>query len=355
MLFDFIAQHRDLLVARAREKVKQRASPSPTELEISHGVPLFLDQFASRLQLSENQAFSEIDADATIHGGELLAAGFTIGQVVHGYGDICQSVMQLAVELQVAIPPKSFKTLNMCLDVAIAGAVTEYSSRREQQIVDRGVEHLGFLAHELRNLLNTATLAFEAVASGSVGVGGSTGRLVATSLVRMSELVTESLAEVRLEAGRPRNERVQVALLVEEIAIAATMQAKTRELELAIAPVAADLWIEGDAQIAASILSNLIQNACKFTPKHGRVTMSTRITIDTVAIDVEDECGGLPDGNPEDLFTAYEQRSPDRSGVGLGLSISRKGALALGGTLSVRDLPGKGCVFTLALRRSAAT
>jgi signal transduction histidine kinase len=355
MLFDFIAQHRDLLVARAREKVRQRVAPAPTELEISHGVPLFLDQFSSRLKLTEDHAFSEIGADATIHGGELLAAGFTIGQVVHGYGDICQSVMQLAVELQVAVPPQSFKTLNMCLDIAIAGAVTEYSSRREQQIFERGVEHLGFLAHELRNLLNTATLAFEAVRSGSVGVAGSTGQLVATSLVRMSELVTESLAEVRLEAGRPRNERVHVAPLLEEIAIAATMQAKTSELELAIAPVASDLCIDGDAQIAASILTNLVQNACKFTHKHGRITVSTRITIDTIAIDVADECGGLPGGNPEDLFRPYEQRSRDRSGLGLGLAISRKGALALGGTLSVRDLPGQGCVFTLGLRRSATT
>jgi signal transduction histidine kinase len=353
MLFEFIAQHRDLLVSRAREKVRQRVAPAPTELELSRGVPLFLDQFSSRLQLSETQGASEVNSDATIHGGELLAAGFTIGQVVHGYGDICQSVMQLAVELKIQVPPKSFKTLNMCLDVAIADAVTEYASRREQQIVDRGVEQLGFLAHELRNLLNTATLAFEAVRSGSVGVGGSTGQLVATSLVRMSELVTESLAEVRLETGRSRNERVRVGHLLEEIEIAATMQAKTRELELAIAPVPEDLCIDGDAQIVSSILTNLVQNACKFTHKHGRITLSTRVAADTVVIDVADECGGLSPGNPEDLFRPYEQRSGDRSGLGLGLAISRKGALAVGGTLTVRDVPGTGCVFTVTLRRSA--
>jgi signal transduction histidine kinase len=353
MLFEFIAQHRDLLVARARDKVRQRVAPASTELELSHGVPMFLDQFSTRLKLSETQSFSTINSDATIRGGELLAAGFSIGQVVHGYGDICQSVMQLAVELKISVPPKSFKTLNMCLDVAIADAVTEYASRREQQIVDRGVEQLGFLAHELRNLLNTATLAFEAVRSGSVGVGGSTGQLVATSLVRMSELVTKSLAEVRLEAGRSRIEQVHLAPLLEEIEIAATMQAKTRELQLAIEPVPTDLCIDGDPQIVSSILTNLVQNACKFTHKHGRITLSTRVTTDAVAIDVADQCGGLSPGNPEDLFRPYEQRSPDRSGLGLGLAISRKGALAVGGSLTVRDVPGTGCVFTLTLRRSA--
>jgi len=76
------------------------------------------------------------------------------------------------------------------------------------------------------------------------------------------------------------------------------------------------------------------------------------MTEDTVSIDVADECGGLPVGDPEELFRPYEQRSADRSGVGLGLAISRKGAQTIGATLSVRDLPGTGCVFTIALRRS---
>lgn len=353
MIANFILEHRDLLVERVREKTRQRVAPAPTAHELETGVPLFLDQFSSRLRLDETQAYSEIGADATIHGGELLAAGFTIGQVVHGYGDICQSVMQLAVELQAAISPESFKRLNMCLDIAIADAVTEYSGRREQQIIDRNAQHLDSLAHELRNLLNIATLAFDAVSTGSVGVMGTTGQLVASSLVRMSELVTESLAEVRQQAGRARNDRVQVAPLLEELEIVATMRAKTLALSLAIDPVASDVYVDGDANIIAAILTNLVQNACKFTRKDGHVKVTTRVTGDTVSIDVADECGGLPPGDPEDLFRPYEQRSADRSGLGLGLAISRKSAVALGGSLSVRDVPGVGCVFTVALRRSA--
>ncbi|HEY0253926.1 MAG TPA: HAMP domain-containing sensor histidine kinase [Kofleriaceae bacterium] len=353
MLFAFIAQHRDLLVARAREKVRHRAAPASTEAELDHGVPLFLDQFASRLKLGEEQDVLEIGATAAIHGAELLGAGFTIGQVVHGYGDVCQAVMELASELGVSFTPDQFKTFNMCLDIAIAEAVTEYAHRREKQIVGRGVEQLGFLAHELRNLLNTATLAFEATRSGRVGLGGSTSRLVATSLLRMSELVTESLAEVRLEGGRSVTERVSLAHILEELEIAATMQAKMRNLQLVLAPIPATIEVDGDAQIVASILTNLVQNACKFTREHGRITVENRISDTTVALDVSDECGGLPPGDPEQLFGAYQQRSSDRSGVGLGLAISRKGATALGGSLTVRDLPGVGCVFTATFRRSA--
>jgi len=353
MLADFISAHRDLLVERARDKARQRVTPAPTISELETGVPLFLDQFSSRLKLDATDSLNEIAADATIHGGELLAAGFTIGQVVHGYGDICQSVMQLAVELDAAFTPESFKQLNMRLDVAIADAVTEYAVRSQEAIISQSVQHLGSFAHELRNLLNTASLAFEAVRSGSVGIRGSTGQLVATSLVRMSELVTESLAGVRREAGRPRRDRVRIAPLLEELEIVATMQANTRELELGIDPVDADLCIDGDAQILASILANLVQNACKFTRQHGRITVTTRVSAATVSIDVADECGGLPPGDPEVLFRPYEQRGEDRSGLGLGLAISRKGALALDGTLSVRDVHGIGCVFTVTLRRSA--
>ena len=234
--YKFITTHRELIVARTREKVASRTAPRPTEVEIVHGVPLFLDQLSARLRTNIEPGASQIGASASLHGGELLVAGFTIGQVVHDYGNICQAITELAVELESQITNEDFRMLNLCLDIAIADAVTEYARQREQAIVGQGVEHLGFLAHELRNLLNTATLAFEAVRSGSVGVGGSTGSLLGKSLVGMRDLVNRSLAEVRLEAGPPRDERILVASLLEEIEIAATMQAKSRDVQLSIEP-----------------------------------------------------------------------------------------------------------------------
>jgi nitrogen fixation/metabolism regulation signal transduction histidine kinase len=73
---------------------------------------------------------------------------------------------------------------------------------------------------------------------------------------------------------------------------------------------------------------------------------------DRVAFEIEDECGGLPPGKTEDLFRPFEQRGTDRSGVGLGLAICLKAAKASGGRIHVRDLPGKGCVFSLDLKRT---
>lgn len=326
-------------------------TPRPTEAELRFGVPLFLDQFAARL-LATTEGTNDIGNSASQHGAELLHAGFTIGQVVHDYGDVCQAITSLAVEQNLVITTDEFRALNMCLDVAIAEAVTQYSTQRETAIVGEGIEHLGFLAHELRNLLNTATLAVEAVRSGTVGISGSTGRLLDKSLDGMRDLVSRSLAEVRLEAGPPRQDLVVIADFLEEIEIAATSLARKRDLALSIVPSEPGITVVGDAQIISSIVTNLVQNACKFSRRHGHIKLSTRVTDTRVILDVADECGGLPPGAVDSLFRPYQQRGADRSGMGLGLAISLKGARAVGGDIAVRDLPGVGCVFSVDLRRA---
>jgi hypothetical protein len=123
----------------------------------------------------------EITKGATQHGHDLLLQGFTVSQVVHGYGDVCQSVTDLAVEMDAPISTDDFRTLNRCLDDAIAGAVTEYAC---EQDVTRDGE-----SQELRNLTYTALTAFEVLQRGSVGVGGSTGAVVHRSLMRIRALV----------------------------------------------------------------------------------------------------------------------------------------------------------------------
>ena len=82
------------------------------------------------------------------------------------------------------------------------------------------------------------------------------------------------------------------------------------------------------------------------------MTVCVSASADRVLIEVEDECGGLPGGDVNDLFRPFEQRGADRSGLGIGLGFSRWGAEANGGRLYARDLPGRGCVFVLDLPRA---
>jgi hypothetical protein len=121
VLHDFITENRDEIITRCRAKVATRSVPPPTNAEIDHGVPVFLDQLRNALRLGETTS-PEISRSAIKHGHELLVQGFTVSQVVHDYGDVCQAITELAVELNAPISTDDFRTLNRCLDDAIAAA-----------------------------------------------------------------------------------------------------------------------------------------------------------------------------------------------------------------------------------------
>src|SRR5689334_8191300 len=119
MLYEFIAVNRDEIIRRCRAKVARRAVPTPTKVEIDHGVPVFLDQLGDALRLGVDST-PQIGKSALQHGHDLLSRGFTVSQVVHDYGDICQAITELAVELNAPVSTEDFRMLNRWLDEAIA-------------------------------------------------------------------------------------------------------------------------------------------------------------------------------------------------------------------------------------------
>jgi signal transduction histidine kinase len=133
--------------------------------------------------------------------------------------------------------------------------------------------------------------------------------------------------------------------------ISAAVEAKSKGLAFTVAPIEESLAIEADRQMVSSAISNLLQNAFKFTRSDGHVFLTAHAAADRVLIEIEDQCGGLPPGRTEELFQPFEQRSGDRTGLGLGLSISRRCVEANGGKVGVRNLPGEGCIFTIDLPR----
>ena len=354
MLHEFIAVNRDEIITRCRAKVATRSVPPPTAVEIDHGVPVFLDQLIDALRLGPTSS-PEIGRSAVKHGHDLLVQGFTVSQVVHDYGDVCQSITDLAMEKNAPISTDDFRTLNRCLDDAIAGAVTQFGREQNQSTLDgetaRGSERAGFLAHELRNVLNTAIVAFEVLKTGNVGVAGSTGSVLHRSLKGARALVDRSLAEVSLTQGVQSRDRFLVSEFIHELAPAATLEANARGIELTVKPVEEGVAIEADRQVLAAVVANLLQNAFKFTRPRTTVTLRVGVSAERVLIEIQDECGGLPEGDVNELFRPFEQRSADRTGVGLGLAFSQWGVEANNGRIYARDLPHSGCVFTLDLPR----
>ena len=357
MLYEFLGLHREEIIRRCRSKVATRSVPPPTEAEINNGVPLLLDQLAAALRLGQLSS-PEIGRSAVLHGHDLRAQGFTVSQVVHDYGDVYQSVTELAMELNAPISADDFRLLSACLDDAIAVAVTQFAREGTQSAMEkenaRGSERLGFLAHELRNLLNTAMLAFGVLKTGNVVVGGSTGTVLNRSLVLARDLIDHSLAEVRLTQGLGNHEPIPVAEFIEELSESAVLAAASRKITLLVEPVEDGLIVEGDRQILAAVLMNLVQNALKFTRPHTQVILRVVGSAERVMMEIEDRCGGLADGNLEDLFRPFEQRSTDRTGLGLGLAFSRWGVEESHGRVFARNLPGVGCVFTVDLPRISA-
>jgi hypothetical protein len=95
MLDEFLESNRDAILSRTRARVASRTTPKPTEVELTNGIPVFLDQLGEALRVARSSKevdHEEIGKSAGRHGLDLLRIGLTIGQVVHDYGDVCQVV-----------------------------------------------------------------------------------------------------------------------------------------------------------------------------------------------------------------------------------------------------------------------
>lgn len=370
-MHSFLTHNRDELIARCKAKVAERPERAATVRQLANGIPLFLQQLTRTLEAEEagdvaegerisgraggdTTALSQIGVSASAHGKELMKLGYSVDQVVHDYGDLCQAITDLAVERDAPFSIDQFRTLNRCLDNAIADAVTEFGAQRDatvslQHVADSN-ERLGTLVHELRNFLQPATMGFAALESGTVPIGGSTGALVKRSLGALSGLLERSLEEVRAKAGASdKTQAFSLAALIADARSIASLSATAKGCAFAVPEVDRSIAIGGSRDHLLATLVNLLQNAFKFTRPHTEVTLHAYRAGDLVFIDVKDNCGGLPPGLAEKMFEPFTQGSLDRSGLGLGFSIAQRTVEADGGSLTVRDVPGTGCVFTVSL------
>lgn len=218
MLHEFLSANRQELINRCREKASRRSASPVASLEWEHGVPLFLGQLVAALCYektnpdavhdgilgSSDIASAESTRTAALHGKELLREGYTLDQVVHGYGDVCQAITELAKERNEPVTVGEFHTFNRLLDNAIADAVSSYGDHRESlsaQDAQHLHERLGSLADEQRAVLDRALKAFNALKVGNIGVRGPTGAFLEDSLLELRDLIDKSLPEIRLSSG----------------------------------------------------------------------------------------------------------------------------------------------------------
>ncbi|MDZ4660745.1 MAG: HAMP domain-containing sensor histidine kinase [Pseudomonadota bacterium] len=385
MLYEFLLKNQAEILAMTEQKSRDLAGHAPTSEELKRGLPIFYDQLMAVLLLEQKNDSNptednedkegkrqaarnadepsmaaasgrpgqvEVAKSAGRHGQELFRLGYTLSHVVHAYGAMCQSITELSSAKNAAITSEEFHDLNHCLDVAIAGAVTEYASQRDTKVSSREVEHLGFLAHELRNTLNTVVLSYQLIKSGTVTPGGNTGQVLERGLKRISELIDRSLTEVRMRVDpKVHIESAHLFQLVDHILLTAEIEAKSRNqtLETRIDPT---LVVHADQQLLHSALSNLIQNALKYTHDGGKIQVRGNLVGENIIIEVEDEYGGLSPNAETDLFKPFEQQNWNRKGLGLGLTIAQRGIVLNHGSLHAQNLPEKGCIFRITLPKT---
>jgi len=204
-LQEFIRTHHEQLVSMTREKVARRSPKTrPQERETKHGVHVFLDQLrealvaeARRDPRQKAQADPPTNPDiaetAALHGQDLLGLGFSVDEVVHDYGDVCQAVTELAVALDAPISSADFHTLNRCLDNAIAAAVTAWTRDRETDASETQGQRAS-RDERLRRLVRGSITAFELLRDGKVAAGGATGMVLRQNLQMMRAMLDASLS-----------------------------------------------------------------------------------------------------------------------------------------------------------------
>ena len=368
----FLSNNRNEIIRRCRIKILDQIDRSATQTQLQNGIPIFLEQIIQILQMdekktSENSIIPERASSNTIildvnlvaaqHGRDLLSLGYTVDQVVHDYGNLCQAITELAIEQTFPFTVEDFRTLNGCLDTAIADAVTEFSYQKEIHIVEvkniDAIKQIGFFAHELRNILSTACLSFTAVKTGNLSLTGSTGMILERNLQSLNKLIEDTLGEVKTNSNNNNIlDSFSLAEFVSEIHSAALLSANAQSCSFKVTRVDPTLAISGSRELLMGAVANLLQNAFKFTQKGTDVSLAAYSLGDKIIIDVKDHGGGIQKIT-DSIFLPFAQEGDNRTGIGLGLTIAKQSVIKNGGTLAVKTVAGIGCIFTITLPRYA--
>jgi len=355
MLRAFLGDNREELIERCRLRAAERRASRTTPQESWQGVALFLSHFTEALASGAAASGTQPPAlqAAANHGRELLRHGFTIEQAVHDYGDLRRSIAELAIERAVTIPADEYATLNKGLDDAAACAAAAYDQQNAVTVAVEtrlaADERLRALASEMRNLINTSTLAISAMKRGSVGFGGATAAALDRSMTGMRGLADRALAELRGHAdGAPRPEIIEIGPLIAAVQLVTCLEMANKGCDLTVV-VEPDIFVEADRNVLSGAVTDLVRGALSTMPRDGHIFLSAHACDDRVIIDVEDSGATLGAGVLRDIVSRLEERESATTTLGSALVCSRKAVEASRGALRVRTIAARGCLYTIDL------
>jgi signal transduction histidine kinase len=239
----------------------------------------------------------------------------------------------------------------------------ERHARTEAEAANRAKsDFLAAMSHELRTPLNGIAGYVDLLEMGVRGEVTPPQRAdlerIRANAQHLTVLIDDVLSFARLEAGKLEVDYVAVPVdeTLRAVHPLVLPQLQTQGVRFTYEPCPPELCAMGDAERIVQICVNLLTNAAKATSAGGEVRLSCREQTDHVLVQVQDTGSGIPAEKIEAIFSPFTQlgrslKAP-RAGAGLGLSIARGLALAMGGTLTVESTVGVGSTFTLSLRRA---
>jgi two-component system phosphate regulon sensor histidine kinase PhoR len=219
-------------------------------------------------------------------------------------------------------------------------------------------EFVANVSHELKTPLSSIKAYAETLRTGALY--DQENNLAFVSRIeeqaeRLHELILDVLALAKIESGEQAFDMGSVSLpnLVEDSVSAHRDAAASKQIDLVIKPDLPNLNVWADAEGVRQIVDNLIDNAVKYSPEGGRVTVAWRSDKSRAILDVTDTGIGIALEHQARIFERFyrvdKARSRELGGTGLGLSIVKHLARAFGGAASVKSKPGQGSTFSVEL------
>lgn len=349
-LADFIEAKRERLVELWKRHAVERLAHELDESQLIDELPQFIEDLVITLRHPAGE-WPKLES-AEQHGRQRVAVGVDIAGLTEEMALVIEALVELAGQEDFELATADMRKLIRVMGRATARSVHAYAELRDKQLADEAAQHFSFIAHEIRNPLNSARVVTEMLDIAPEEQRKGHLRRLHRALLRLSTQVDLALVEARLY-GETRLElqRIAVDTLVDAAWEDVSAQAEERGVTLTrrLEP----FEFEADRRLVTSALTNLLSNAIKFSCPGGRVAVQARNRDEHVLFEVEDECGGLPEDVQQHLLqSAGSENSVDlknsgSQGAGLGLTIVKQVADAHHGEIRISNREGKGCCFVL--------
>jgi len=295
-------------------------------------------------------------ATAEEHGVTRVRQGFDIGQLVHEFVVLRHVMFEVIAERQLSVRSEQFSRIADLIEAAIITAVKSYVDARDYDSRRSEAEHIGFISHELRNPLASATLAASQLRK-IVSLSPSAAHafdILERNQRRLKDLIEQVLDIERLESGEANVRPVEIELgrIMTDATSAASAEAELKHLRLAL-HYNARLRLRVDPGLTRSIIANLVDNAVKYTDS-GDVEVRVDEMPRDIVVHVRDNCSGISAEELRIIFEPFRRGRTQKRGAGLGLSIALRAAEAQGGALAGESAGQRGCHFWLRLPKQVA-